>query len=74
MLGAHLNIIVGGHLNWLAKIKLKGPGPPGSILLLGAQLNKYCRGPHLNWLVKITLRGPGPLGSILLLGAIQILF
>ena len=27
------------RLNWLANIKLKGPGPPGSILLLGAHLN-----------------------------------
>ena len=27
------------HLNWLAKIKLRGPGPPGSILLLGTHLN-----------------------------------
>ena len=50
LLGAHLYIIVGAHLNWLVKIELKGPGPPGSVLLLGADLNwgpfkYYCRGP-----------------------------
>ena len=36
------------RLNWLANIKLKGPGSLGSILLLGAHLNLgpfkyYCR-------------------------------
>ena len=45
MLGAHLNIIEEGILNWLAKIKLRGPGPPGSILLLGADLNIIVWGP-----------------------------
>ena len=34
MLGAHLNIVVGGPFKLVGKIKLKGPGPPGSILLL----------------------------------------
>ena len=37
-------------VNWLANVKLKRPGPPESILLLGAHLNwgpfkYYCRGP-----------------------------
>ena len=46
----NLNFTLVIRLNWLAKIKLRGPGPPGSILLLGAQLNRgpfryYCRGP-----------------------------
>ena len=48
----HLNIIVEACLNWLAKIKLKGPGLPGSILLLGVHLNITVEA-HLNWLVKI---------------------
>ena len=35
------------RLNWLANIKLKEPGLPGTILLWGA---------HLNWLAKIELK------------------
>ena len=35
------------HLNWLAKIKLRSPGPPGSILLLGG----ISIGDHLNIIV-----------------------
>ena len=27
-------LLYGAHLNWLVKIKLRGPGPLGSILLL----------------------------------------
>ena len=56
------------RLNWFANIKLRGPRPPGTILLLGAHLNVIV-GAHLNWLEKIKLRGPGPPRSILLLGA-----
>ena len=41
-------------------MKLKGPGPPGTMLLLGS---------HLNWLPNMKLKGPGPLRTILLLGA-----
>ena len=42
-------LLFGAHLNWLAKIKLKGPGPPESLILLGAQLHwrpfqYYCKG------------------------------
>ena len=51
--GPWINIIVrgpfkysyGAHLNWLAKIKLRVPGPPGSISLLGAYLNIIVRSP-----------------------------
>ena len=61
----HLNIIVGAHLNWLANIKLKNPGLPGSILLLGAHLNIIV-GAHSNWLANIKLKGPRISESILL--------
>ena len=45
-----LNFTRAIRLNWLANIKLKGPEPPGRILLLGA---------HLNWgLFKYSCRGP----------------
>ena len=57
-------------MNWLANIKLMGPRPPGSILLLGAHLNwgifkHCCRGPILIGWQK--LRRPGPIVSMLLL-------
>ena len=57
LIGDHLNIIVGAHLNSLAKIKLMGPGLLESILLLVA---------NLIWLAEIKMKGPGLPGSILL--------
>ena len=44
------------RVNWLAHIKLRDPGPPGSIVLLGA---------HLNWgPFKYYVGGPFKLGAI----------
>ena len=48
------------RLNRLANIKLRGPGPPETMLLLGARLNwgpfkYYCRGP----IIVMLYNGPG---------------
>ena len=53
MLGGHLNIIVGGHLNWMAKIKLRGPGPLDQY---------YCWGPLKLGLCKYYCREPIQIG------------
>ena len=69
LFGAHLNwgpfkyYCRGGHLNWLAKIKLRGPGPWINIIF-GGHLNVILGG-HLNWLEQIKLRVPGPWISII---------
>ena len=51
-LGTIQILLKGAHLNWLAKIKLRGTGLPGTILLLGAHLQRI--GGYLN----ISVGGP----------------